>query len=221
MTRQPLIADLAARIAALERPHAVRVAVDGVDAAGKTTLADELRAAMTVHGRTVIRASIDGFHNPQAVRQQRGAMSPAGYFHDACNYPALIEELLQPLGPDGDGRFRRAVFDQRADIAIDLPQESVEPDAILILDGVFLLRPELRPHFDFSIYVRADFDTTLARAERRDLTLFGSADDVRTRYEQRYVPGQQMYLDTVQPERWASIVIDNNDPERPLVVLTR
>ena len=216
MTRQQLIADLAASIAALERPHAVRVAVDGVDAAGKTTLADELRAAMT--GRTVIRASIDGFHNPQAVRRQRGAMSPEGYFHDTFNFTALIEELLQPLGPDGDGRFRRAVFDYRADNAVDLPQESAEPDAILILDGVFLLRPELRPHFDFSIFVRADFDVTLARAERRDLTLFGSADDVRTRYEQRYVPGQQMYLDTVQPERWATIVIDNNDPEQPVVV---
>src|SRR6476646_1300250 len=120
MTRQRLIADLAARIAALERPHTIRVAVDGVDAAGKTTLADELRVAMAGHQRNVIRASIDGFHNPQAVRRQRGAMSPDGYFHDAFNYPALIEELLQPLGPDGDGRFRRAVFDRRADNAVDL-----------------------------------------------------------------------------------------------------
>jgi hypothetical protein len=40
----------------------VRVAIDGVDGVGKTTLADELVAPLQLLGRDVIRASIDGFH---------------------------------------------------------------------------------------------------------------------------------------------------------------
>lgn len=221
MTRQSLITNLAAHIAALDLPHPVRVAVDGVDAAGKTTLADELRPVLAGLQRDVIRASIDGFHYPRAIRYRRGPNSPEGYFHESFNYPALIDELLAPLGPAGDRHFRRAVFDYRADRPVEMPQESAPPSAMLIFDGVFLLRPELRPHFDFSIFVRADFTVTVTRAEARDRALFGHAGDVRRRYEQRYIPGQQIYLCTAQPEQYASVVIDNNDPERPAVIAMR
>jgi GTPase len=42
-------------ITGIERPHPVRVGVDGFSAAGKSTLADELAAAMVDHGRTCLR----------------------------------------------------------------------------------------------------------------------------------------------------------------------
>lgn len=217
MERQELIQDLASRLAAIARPHPLRVAIDGVDAAGKTTLADELVPALTSLGRPVVRASIDGFHNPAAIRRRRGSMSADGYFHDSFNYPALIGTLLEPLGPGGSLAFRRAVFDFRTDEPVEAPTERAEPNAILLFDGVFLLRPEVRPHFDFSVFLRVDFSIAVRRAERRDAHPFGSADEVRRRYEQRYVPGQRLYLTTVRPERWASVLVDNNDPIRPVV----
>ena len=182
MNRQTLIEDLARRIAAVTRPHPVRVAIDGVDAAGKTTLADEVAPILTHLGRPVIRASIDGFHNPAGFRRRRGSTSPEGYFLDSFNQPALVEILLDPLGPRGSLGFRRAVFDFRTDQPVDAPLERAEPNAILLLDGVFLLRAELRSHFDFSVFVRADFAVTVARAERRDVHLFGSVEEVRRRY---------------------------------------
>ena len=82
---------------------------------------------------------------------------------------------------------------------------------------MFLLRPELREHFEFSIFLRVEFGVTVSRAEARDLHLFGSVQEIRRRYHERYVPGQQLYLTEVEPERWASVVINNNDPLRPLV----
>lgn len=221
MKRQELVDEIASRIVAVVRPHPVRVAIDGVDAAGKTTLADELVPALSNLGRTVIRASVDGFHNPAAIRKKRGALSPEGYYRDSFNYPALIDGLLRPLGPDGSLAFRRAVFDFRKDATVDAPVESAKPNAILVFDGVFLLRPELRVHFDFSIFLQTDFEVTLARAERRDLSLFGDIHEVRRRYRQRYIPGQQLYLTSVEPERWASLVINNNDPKRPAIVFAR
>jgi uridine kinase len=217
MERQELIHQIASQIAAIARPHPVRVAIDGVDAAGKTTFGDELAPVLATRGRPVIRASIDGFHNPGAFRRRRGALSPEGYFHDSFNYPALVEALLQPLGPGGSLAFRRAVFDFRTDAIVHAPHEHAEPNAILLLDGVFLLRPELRGHFDFSIFLRADFSVTVARAERRDIGLLGSVGEVRRRYRERYVPGQELYLSSVKPEQWASVVIDNNDPLRPAI----
>jgi hypothetical protein len=57
--RRTLIRDLAAHIAGLRRAHPVRVAIDGVDAAGKTTFANELAAAIESLGRRVIRERLD------------------------------------------------------------------------------------------------------------------------------------------------------------------
>jgi uridine kinase len=144
MERRELLKDLASRIAAVELAHPVRVAVDGVDAAGKTMLANELAQFIDGLGRPVIRASIDGFHNPAAIRRRRGSASPEGYFEDSFNYDALLSALLQPLGPSGSRDFRRAVFDFRADQPVETPIEHAPPNAILLFDGVFLLRPRLR-----------------------------------------------------------------------------
>jgi uridine kinase len=215
MSRHELVLELTLRISRIACTHPVRVAIDGVDAAGKSTLADELVAPLERLGRPVIRASIDGFHNPAAVRYRRAESSGEGYFRDSFNYPVLIEALLHPLGPGGDRRYRRAVFDFRVDAPVAAPLEEGPEDAVLLFDGVFLLIPELRPYWDYSIFVRAAFEVTVARAEIRDRELFGSSSKTRDRYEQRYVPGQRLYLSEVDPERHASVIVDNDDVTRP------
>jgi uridine kinase len=217
MERRELIESLASTIVALPHSHPVRVAIDGVDASGKTSLANELAPSVAALGRPVIRASVDGFHHPAATRKRRGPLSPEGYYHDSFNSDALVKSLLQPLGPGGSLSFRRAIFDFRTDQRVDAPIERAQPNAILLFDGVFLLRPGLREHFDFSIFLRADFSVTIARAEHRDLSLFGTVEEIRRRYHERYVPGQRLYLSQVQPECLASVVINNNDPLRPIV----
>ena len=218
MERSGLLAELVGRIDRVECGHPVRVGIDGVDAAGKTTLADELVAPLEAVGREVVRASVDGFHNPAAVRMRLGVESAEGYFRDSFDHTGLIEALLEPLGPGGDRRYRRAVFDHRSDSAVDPPLFEAAVDAVLLFDGVFLHRPELRDFWDFSVFVRAGFDVTVKRAEERDRELFGSAENVRARYERRYVPGQQLYLSEVRPERLATVVVDNDDPVDPEIV---
>jgi len=218
MNREELIAALAARIAAVRCTHPIRVAFDGVDASGKTTLANELVQPLRALGRSVIRTSVDRFHHPRAIRMRRGESSPEGYYRDAFDYPALRRVLLEPLGPGGSRRYRVATHDHRTDEAVEDPLDHAADDAVLLFDGVFLLRPELRNHWDFAIFVRAAFDVTVARAEQRDQELFGSAARVRRRYAERYVPGQRLYLSEVRPERLASVVIDNDDPAHPSIV---
>jgi uridine kinase len=69
------------------------VAVDGVDGAGKTVFANSLARRLEVLGRPVIRAGIDGFHNPRSVRYRRGKDSPEGFFLDSFNYDSLKKDL--------------------------------------------------------------------------------------------------------------------------------
>ncbi|MCC7370695.1 MAG: uridine kinase [Chloroflexi bacterium] len=220
-TRQTLLDSLADRIASIRRPHPVRVAIDGVDAAGKTTLADELAEVIGSRGRSVVRASIDGFHRPRAERQQRGPLSPEGYYHDSFDYSALQETLLLPLGPRGSRRYRRAVFDSRADRSVEMPTEIADPDAVLLFDGVFLLRPELVSFWDLRVFVDVDFSVAYNRAMLRDLELFGTAAAVHDRYTRRYIPGQRLYLAAAQPRERADIVVTNDDSAHPVLIVRR
>ncbi|HEU5349090.1 MAG TPA: hypothetical protein VFU63_10815 [Ktedonobacterales bacterium] len=215
MKRHEMLRILAERIAALPRAHPVRVAVDGIDAAGKTTLADELALALQSRGRPVIRASVDDFQRPRSERYQRGPTSPDGYYLDAFDYPALKEALLLPLGPAGSRTYRRAVLDLRTDHPLSAPEEVAPGDAVLILDGVFLLRAELDKLWDYRIFVELPFEAALQRARQRDTALFGSEEAVRERYAERYIPGQRIYFKAARPRERADAIVHNEHPQNP------
>lgn len=211
---------LARLILRVERAHPVRVAIDGPDAAGKTILADELAPLLERSGRPVVRASVDGFHRPRAERYARGPESAEGYFLDSFDYPALRAALLDPLGPGGDRQYRRRVFDVQTDEPVAAPTETAPANAILVLDGVFLLRRDLIDLWDFSVFVAVTFAETQRRAAARDAALLGSEEAVRHRYAVRYVPGQQLYYGRAHPQQKADAVIDNEDPDRPTLRLS-
>ena len=218
MTRENIISQLADTIASLQRSHPLRVAIDGIDASGKTTLADQLAPVIEQRGRPVIRASIDGFHRPRRERYQRGPDSPAGYYEDSFGYAALQSVLLHPLGSHGSRRYQRAIFDVRNDVPLATEEQVASPNAVLLFDGVFLLRPELHALWDYRIFVHVDFEVALQRAMVRDQELFGSSEAVRERYLQRYFPGQRLYLVVVNPQKRADVIVENNDLMHPQLV---
>ena len=209
--RASLLKGVAEIIVSVERSHPTRVAVDGADSAGKTVFADELKPLVEGHGREAIRASVDGFHNPRAARYQRGRLDPEGYYIDSFNYRALLDNLLTPLGPGGSLEYRDAVFDYRKDQPIRDPAKRASPDAVLLFDGVFLLRPELVNIWDLRIYLDISYEEMVARGVRRD----GGGAETEELYTRRYVPGQKLYQLHSAPKRRADLVIDNNDPLSP------
>lgn len=215
--RETAVQALARSILTVARPHPLRVAIDGVGAAGKTVLADELALAIGDSGRQVIRAGVDGFHNPPRLRYGRGADSPEGYYRDSFDHEAIRRCVVDPLGPGGDGRYRTAVYDFRTESAVEAPERTADRDAVLLFDGIFLLRPELRSGWDYTVFVETSFEVTLERALTRDLGLFGGRDAVRERYEMRYIPGETMYLELERPGNRADAVFVNDDPSRPVI----
>lgn len=218
MTRERLLGYLADLILQVDRSHPLRVAIDGIDAAGKTSLADELVPLIEAHSRPVLRASIDGFHRSRAERYRQGVDSPEGYYFDSFNYNTLIDVLLLPLGPGGDRSCRLKSFDFRTDTPPDEPYQHASVESVLLLDGVFLLRPVLNPYWDYRVFVQVDFHVALYRAIRRDQVIFGSPQAVEQRYRQRYFPAQRRYLQTVQPQQLADVIIENNNPDDPQII---
>jgi uridine kinase len=208
-----LLARLAGAIAGFDPDRRIRIAIDGVDGAGKTTLADALAPLVAAKGRPVIRASVDDFHNPKNLRYARGRYSPDGFYLDSYDYASFRRLLLEPLSPGGSGQYVAKQFDLDNDRPFDLYPQQAGPTAALIVDGIFLHRPELRPSWDLSIFLKVDFDVSLPRGAARGQSF--DAIDPNLPPHQRYVGGQTRYLVECAPERQADIVIDYNDLEVP------
>ncbi len=202
---------------AVSRPpisRVTRVAIDGVDGAGKTHFADELGEVLRASGRSVIRASVDGFHNPRGIRYRLGRDSPEGFFHDSYDYEQLKAALLDPLSPGGSGHYRTAVFDHRSDRPVSAPNGAAAPGAILLLDGIFLHRPELRAYWDYSIFLEVAFAVSIPRGAQRG----EASPDPHAASNQRYIRGQELYLRTCEPTRFATVTINNDDLLAPYIV---
>ncbi len=182
LSRPQLLDELAALVADLPRP--ARVGIDGRDAAGKTTLADELATVLEAAGKVVTRISADEFLRPSEERYRQGRMSPQGYYEDSFDHAALRRTALAAEG------------------------------AVLV-DGVFLLRPELDDLWSLRVLVDVTEDEALKRALERD------GSEMEELYRARYLPGQRLYEARVDPRQWADVVVRNEDLSRPRLVLRR
>lgn len=195
-----MIDRLADRVLQIKTDHPVRVCVDGRSAAGKTTLADRLAGALRARtDRVVIRAELDYFMKMVEDRNAYPYDSPESYYLDAWDYPAIRAQLLEPLGPGGDRRYRTA---------LGAPVQQAPDDAILVADAVFAQRPELDAYWDLRIYLHISEGESLRRGVARDQHWMGGAAEAERRYRTKYLPGEQRYLAEVRPRERAEIVID-------------
>src|SRR5262249_48082478 len=134
----------------------------------------------------VLRASIDDFHRPgHKYRSIKRTWTPQSYYDEGFDYVAFHDLVLQPLGPGGSRRCRVALFDSYRDEWLPEAWVDVGGDCIAIVDGVFLLRPELEASFDFLVWLEIDF------------------------------PTHELYERLVRPQERAHAVIDSRDPEAP------
>ena len=210
-SRAPRLAEIVRRILPLKYGLPTLVAVDGLTASGKTTLANELATIIRLAGRPAVRASVDDFHSDDETIARRGRFSPDGYYEDSFDYDGLVRLLLTPLGSGGIRRF--VTTNQPG-----APTWSAANNAILIVDGVFLLRPELEAWWDYSIFVDISQDLSMERGVARDTGVLGDAANVRKLYEERYLPGEALYMERVNPRAKANVIVDNTDPSEPLLV---
>ncbi len=193
---------------------APRVAIDGVSGAGKTTFADDLAPLLTARGLPIVRASVDGFHHPRAVRHRRGRHDPDGFWLDSYDYPRLRAELLEPFAPGGDRRYRPAIHDVGTDASLELPLRVAPPDAVLVVDGIFVQRPELAGCFELVVWLDAPFEATYARMAVRD----GSPSDPGHPANRRYLEGERRYLRECSPRERADVVVDVTAVSAPRLV---
>ena len=202
-----VLARLAALVETTAPDRRALVAVAGVDTSGKTTLADALAAAVQ---RETVRESVDDFHRPRAERYRRGRTSPEGCYRDTFDHDALRDRLLVPFR-DGASCVT-AAFDHLRDAPVDAEPLQAGPDALLVVDGVFLQRRELDVGGDLGVHLQVPDEEVLRRAALRD------GPDAVPLYRERYLPAQRLYEAGCRPAERADVVLDHRDPQAPVVL---
>jgi len=142
--------EVAARLDALGPVERILwVGVDGGGGAGKSTFAERLRAlrddVQVVH--------LDDFYSGDPW---------VGY--DAYDHERFRREVVEPLLRGERARFRRYDWHAR-----ELAEwHALEPHGVVVVEGVFALRPELLPLYDVTVWVETPPELRLARGLERD-----------------------------------------------------
>lgn len=219
ITRAELLDQLSKQIVQLFKQEPTLVAIDGRSAAGKTTLADELAAHMQQRGHHVLRSSIDDFHPPKhKYRSGERRYTPSTYYAEGYDYAAFRNHVLEPLRQEGSRRCRLALWNSFHDIALPEQWTEASNDTILVVDGIFLLRPDLQHFWNYVVWLDIDWGIMLERAVKRDTAWVGDAALVLERYRTFWIPTHQLYEAEANPLRFAHLIVNNRNPLKPDVV---
>ncbi|GAA3747080.1 hypothetical protein GCM10022239_23210 [Leifsonia bigeumensis] len=174
------------------------VAIDGRHGAGQRQFADDLAEALRQNDAHVFRASIDDFFRPRRDREREGWLDGGAQYRDAYDYSLLRRVLVDPFHTAGSTGFVLTGFDEVRDQPVFQPKwMSAGPDAILVVDGVFLNRPELAGLWNYSIWL----STPLIESGDEEVMRDSAADEA--------------YLKDANPSEKATTIIDNQDLDHP------
>jgi uridine kinase len=159
----------------------LRVAVDGLTEAGKTSFGHELAAALRRLGRATMLASMDDFKHPWRHAREHGydRLSGEGYYRNAYDFASARELLLIPAGPAGSGEVALCGHDpltghDHRDTKVRTP-----PGTILIADTVFAFRPQYNDCWEYRIWLDVDPQTALRPGITRDTAAEGADEALR------------------------------------------
>ncbi|MGM9520857.1 MAG: uridine kinase [Oscillospiraceae bacterium] len=166
----------------------VTVAIDGMCASGKTTLA---RLLGEVYDANVFHA--DDYFLPPEKRTVERLSEPGGNM----DRERLLMEAVMPISRGEEcvtRRFDCSTFEL-------LPPVRHPKKRLNIIEGSYCLHPELRSGYTLKVMLRTDYNTQLERLKRRDPDRLGQ-------FIERWIPLENSYFDNLKIAEAADIIID-------------
>lgn len=181
--KRDVLAELAAEILHNYARGRVIVAIDGDTAVESAAFARDLAEALRETGHAAVVAHLDDFLRPAEERDSPPATADEHEYQHRYDYDTLRRVLIDPFKLGGSAGF---VLAAHRETPIEPKWTTTARDAILLVDGPFALRPELKGRWNNTI--RLDTGEPARNAAYR------AAWDVRAN---------------------ATILVDNRDSEHP------
>ena len=187
-------------------PPATLVAISGIDGAGKGYVAERLRQRLERGGQRVAVVGVDGWLNLPAVRFSQD--DPAGHFYrHAIRFEEMFDRLVFPLRDRRSIRLEADFAEETATAYRKHLYEWHDVD-VVVLEGIYLLRRDLRPRYDLAIWVDCSFGTALERAIARGQEGLPPEQTIEA-YRRIFFPAQEIHLQEDDPRSAADLVIRN------------
>lgn len=185
----------------------ILVALSGIDASGKTSLANRIHQELREDGIRSIIVGLDDWHNLAEIRFS--ALKPAeNYYKNAYRFNDLFNKFILPLKRDGN-----------LSISVDLVEpktNSCQTQAfhlndiqIILLEGIFLLRSEFMEYYDLSFWIECSVELATKRAITRNQENLAERE-ILLLYQSIFFPAQKIHLLKDKPLKLADGIILNN-----------
>jgi uridine kinase len=200
---------------AMRRP--LVVGINGVDSSGKTEFSRSLSDSLAAQGLPHALVHIDDFMLPKATRR-KGTSGADNYYNHTLDFQALRSQILEPVraGAVPLTRTLQHPHPRTDDVQLVHTHHVPESPSALIVEGLFLFRPELADMFDARVYLDTPRDEVLRRVQERDVSWGGP--DVAQRYIERYIPAHNTYEAIAGPALNAHVVVDTSSIDQPVIV---
>ena len=197
-----LVAEIEARLRGRSRP--LLVAIDGHSGSGKSEL-----AALVAGALDAVVVPTDDFYAAHIGDAEWDARTPAERAADAIDWRRPRAEAVEPLIAgrtaswqpfDFEGKRPDGTFPRSASLV------TLEPAAVVILDGAYSSRPELADLIELAVLV----DVVPAERHRRLVARDGEA--YTDAWEQRWKAAEDYYFTAVRPPASFDLVVVNEGP---------
>ena len=138
------------------------VAISGIDGSGKSTMAQQIVERLKSRGLNAVSIGLDAWHHPPEKRFNKD--TPAQHFYNhAFRFDELFNILINPLKHN---RSAHIMVELTSLPSNDLYLHSYELDEVdvIVLEGIFLFKKELKKNYDLAFWVECSFETAFRRA---------------------------------------------------------
>ena len=161
------------------------IGINGIDCAGKTTLAKDLSGQLKQSGINNEIFHIDDFNNEKVEKETYRAFASDNWNEN-----------------DFDRYYESIIDFQKAREAVEAASASNE---IVIVEGIFIFQPHLNNIFNYRIYLEVDVSVALTRFEERR-RLKGDDRPVEI-FEDIWVRAHNKYVSEINPQKICDLLI--------------
>ncbi len=174
--------------------------IDGPGGAGKSTFTAALARRLQQERISVTIVRMDDFFLPSTQRPAGcGTDKPLGGDFD---WQRLRDQVLIPLMHHQPASYQR--YDWPTDRLAEW--QTLADYQVVIVEGVYALRHELRALYDLTIWIDCPRPIRLARGIVRD------GEAARAQWEHDWMPAEDHYIATERPHLTANFHVTNADP---------